>query len=229
MDIRKRFFKESDIPYEDLKRLGISKLDILSLDRKNIDALLSGYRTKLFDMDFTNNNGERIAFKGKISLYRKEDDSVGIKVHPARHDILNDINLKQKELQKLKDGEIISKVINDEKYLVQLDKETNELLRVKTNSIHIPKYILDKELTLADRNKLKHGETITLGDSDKQVQVKLDLNNPQGISFLDYQQKQRIEYDRLNPQVTDTIQTDRNRQDFLDYQNKQESNKTLKL
>ena len=40
---------------------------------------------------------------------------------PVRPEIMNDINLKPKELERLQDNEIITKTINNEKYLVQLD------------------------------------------------------------------------------------------------------------
>ena len=65
--------------------------------------------------------------KGKISLYWKDSNNAGVKVHPVRPEIMNDINLKPKELERLQDNEIITKTINNEKYLVQLDplKQTN--------------------------------------------------------------------------------------------------------
>lgn len=49
--------------------------------------------------------------KGKISLYWKDSNNAGVKVHPVRPEIMNDINLKPKELERLQDNEIITKTI----------------------------------------------------------------------------------------------------------------------
>ena len=141
MDKKQAIFNENDIPYKELELIGISKKQIWSLDKANITALLSGKRTSLLDLSFHDNNGEEISMKGKISLYWKDSNNAGVKVHPVRPEIMNDINLKPKELERLQDNEIITKTINNEKYLVQLDPETNELLKTKIKSISIPSNI----------------------------------------------------------------------------------------
>lgn len=93
-----------------LELIGISK-QIWSLDKANITALLSGKRTSLLDLSFHDNNGEEISMKGKISLYWKDSNNAGVKVHPVRPEIMNDINLKPKELERLQDNEIITKLL----------------------------------------------------------------------------------------------------------------------
>ena len=84
MDKKQAIFNENDIPYKELELIGISKKQIWSLDKANITALLSGKRTSLLDLSFHDNNGEEISMKGKISLYWKDSNNAGVKVHPVR-------------------------------------------------------------------------------------------------------------------------------------------------
>lgn len=229
MDIKQGFFKESDIPYDDLKKLGISKLDVLSLDKQNLDALLNGKRTRLFEMTFSHGNDEPYSFKGRLSLYHKEDGSTGLRVHPVRKDIENDMKLKDKEIERLKSGELISKSVGNEKYIVQLDRETNELLKVKTKNIVIPTYIKDVELNNKQIEALKSGQSIQIGAGKDKVDVKLDLNSPRGVNIIDFEQKKKLEYDLVTPGVTDAIHTDKNRAEKIEYIQKQDSKKSIKL
>ena len=55
----------------------------------------------------------------------------------------------------LQDNEIITKTINNQKYLVQLDPETNELLKTKIKSISIPSNIKGVELDKQQKETLK--------------------------------------------------------------------------
>ena len=163
MDKKQAIFNENDIPYKELELIGISKKQIWSLDKANITALLSGKRTCLLDLSFHDNNGEEISMKGKISLYWKDSNNAGVKIHPVRPEIMNDINLKPKELERLQDNEIITKTINNEKYLVQLDPETNELLKTKIKSISIPSNIKGVELDKQQKETLKSTTVFTIG------------------------------------------------------------------
>ena len=88
MDKNQAIFNENDIPYKELELIGISKKQIWSLDQANITALLSGKRTSLLDLSFHDNNGEEISMKGKISLYWKDSNNAGVKVHPVRPEIM---------------------------------------------------------------------------------------------------------------------------------------------
>ena len=203
MDKKQAIFNENDIPYKELELIGISKKQIWSLDKANITALLSGKRTSLLDLSFHDNNGEEISMKGKISLYWKDSN--------------NDINLKPKELERLQDNEIITKTINNEKYLVQLDPETNELLKTKIKSISIPSNIKGVELDKQQKETLKSGKELILNVDKEKIAIRLDLNNPRGIKFLDFEQKQKIAYDRHNPQIIGTIHTDKNRNEYIEY------------
>jgi len=44
MNMKQTKFKENDLPYSEFQKLGLSKADILSLDKNSLEALLSGKR-----------------------------------------------------------------------------------------------------------------------------------------------------------------------------------------
>lgn len=222
MNRKQVFFKESDIPYNDLQKIGISKMDILTMGKTNLEAFLTGKRTSLFPIKGIYSNGEPFAFQGKISLYRKEDSTIGVNIHPLRNDIKNDINLKKEELDILQNGGLISKTINKEKYLVQLDTETNELLKAKVKDITIPSYIKDIELTQKDKELLKYGQNVTLKNNHETLYISLDLNSPKGVKISDtiFDLEQKIAYDRHNPQIIGTIASDKNIGEYIEYMQK---------
>lgn len=215
-------FKESDIPYSELQKIGITKMDILTMGKNNLEAFLTGKRTSMLPIKGTYANGETFAFQAKISLYRKEDKTVGVNIHPFRNEIKNDINLKQVELDILQKGGLIAKTINKEKFLVQLDTETNELLKAKVKDISIPSYIKDIELTSENKDLLKAGQNITLKSNNETLYIGLDLNSPKGVKISDtsFDLEQKIAYDRHNPQVIGTIATDKNIGEYLEYKQK---------
>lgn len=216
-------FKENEIPYAQFKELGITKQDIFSFKRDNLESLFAGKRTELIDIKGTDLRGESFSFKAKLSLARREDGSVGVNIHPMRTEIKNDFDLRGKEIECLKRGELINKIVNGERFVIQLDKETNELLRARSKDITIPNRIKDFKLSPSDREKLRQGKTIKVSDKDF---VSLDLNSPRGIVFKEnLELKKSIEYDRINPNVRGTLQTDKNDNEFMDYQKKQDSKK----
>lgn len=214
-------FKENDIPYDSLKKLGISKMDIFSMEKTNLESFLSGRRTNLFNIKGNDLNGEEFSFKGKLSLYKKDDGSTGLNIHPIRTEINNDINLKGEEIEKLKGGLIIEKMIDKQKTLIQLDKETNELLKTKVKDISIPSHIQDVELNSSQKELLKHGQPIALGlNSGKDTTyLRIDLNSVSGLKFSkeDFELKNKLAFDRANPQIVGHLQTDRNQAEYVEY------------
>ncbi len=233
MNNKQKIFKEKDIPYSLLEQIGITKMDILSLEKTSLQALLSGNRTGLMNIKGLDKKGEKFELKGRISLYRTSDDKVSLKIHPVRENIKNDIGLKDEEVEKIKKGNLIAKNIKGERYIVQLDKLTNELLRVKVKNIRIPSHIKDVELSLDQKNRLKKGESIIVESKNEKLQVNLDLNNPKGMTIENskqaFEKKQKWDYDYYNPNIVGTIQTDRNMAEFEEYNKKEHQSNGHKI
>jgi hypothetical protein len=225
MNISQSRFTERDIPYHEFEKLGFSKMDLFTkMNRNNLERLMSGKRTSVFEIRGIDSKGQDFSLMAKFSFLKKEDGTTTLNLHPVRPEIKNDIGLTDKEIKKLQNGELVSKSIENERYLVQLDKETNELLKVKTKNIIIPSHIRDAELNNAQKEQLRKGQIIAIESGKEKIQVGIDLDNQLGLKFSDknFEQKQLEAYDRQNPHVIGIVQTDRNRHEFLEYNEKQE-------
>jgi hypothetical protein len=231
MNISQTRFKEKDIPYHEFKKLGFSKEDIITkMSRDDLERLMSGKRTSLFNIQGVDSKGQDFSIMSKFSLVRKEDGSTTLHLHPVRAEIKNDIGLSDNEINRLQKGQLVAKNINGERYLVQLDKETNELLKAKTKDINVPTHIQDVELNNVQRERLRKGQLITIESGKEKIQVGIDLDNKRGLKFSnkDFEQKQKEAYDRHNPQIIGTIQTDKNRAEYLDYKESREQKSEIK-
>lgn len=231
MNISQSRFTERDIPYHEFEKLGFSKEDLITkMSRDDLEKLMSGRRTSLFKIQGIDSKGQDFAIMSKFSLVRKEDGTTTLNLHPVRPEIKNDIDLSDKEIKRLQKEQLVPKTINGERYLVQLDKDTNELLKAKTKDINVPTHIQDVELNNVQRERLRKGQLITIESGKDKIQVGIDLDNQRGLKFSDknFELRQREAYDRHNPQVIGTIHTDKNRAEYLDYKESQQQKPEIK-
>ncbi|MDO4801039.1 MAG: DUF4099 domain-containing protein [Prevotellaceae bacterium] len=217
----KQAFQEKDIPYEEFARLGYNKRDILFMNKEDLKQLLAGKRTSLMEINSVDGQKLGKSIEAKFSLQRDEDGKVKLIIHPVRNEIQNDIKLNATQLEKLKQGQIVMKKINDENYLIQLDKDNNELLKTKVKDIVIPSHIEHIELGQEQKQKLKKGEPIILVADNKEFQVSVDLNARLGYRFDSLQnleREQQIKFDQEHPEYIGVMQTDENRDQYINYQ-----------
>lgn len=106
---------------------------------------------------------------------------------PKRTEIKNDLGLTEKDIKDLKKGEAVGHTnAKGERLLVQLDKDTNNLVSVRSNDISIPNKIAGQEITPIQKEQLKNGQEIQVKDSTGQtVFAKIDLNEKTGLSLKD--------------------------------------------
>jgi hypothetical protein len=106
---------------------------------------------------------------------------------PKRTEIKNDLGLSAKDIKDLKKGEAVGhKNAKDEKVLVQLDRETNNLVSVRSRDINIPNKIAGQEITPMQKEMLRNGREIQVEDNKGQtVFAKIDLNERTGLSLKD--------------------------------------------
>lgn len=225
-------FKENEIPYQDFAKLGYTREMISELSRKDLEQLLSGRRTSLLPIKHIEGQNREFDIKAKFSLKRNNDGTVSLMVHPVREEIKNDIKLSIHELNKVKDGHVILKKIDDEKYLVQLDKENNELVKVKAKDIMIPHNIAGIELSSTQREHLKKGNPVLLEDTNYKIAVSIDLNTRSGLkaqNLNDMTLEEKIAFDRLNPGVIGYLQTDQNRNEYMEIQRQNSDGQKFKI
>ena len=178
-------FEINEIPFHTLAMLGMSKERILNLDRHNLIRFLSGRRTDIMRFDFYC-GGQRLIMDGKLLLERT-DAGVNVSIVPVRKQIQNDYNLTNAELIKLYAGKLINKHIDGQRHILQLDRETNEVLKARTNNIKLPFDIETKE-----RERLLLGKSIQIETETGKHTLRLDLLNEKRFA-IDGEQ-QRIRY-----------------------------------
>jgi hypothetical protein len=193
-------YEAKDLPYNQFEKIGMSKREVLAMPSEDLKALLSGRTTKLQTIRIKDQDVEK-TMQVKLSVERFPDGSLNLMVHPIRKEIKNDDKLNESQLEKLKQGETLiapKTSMNGEKelYLYQLDRETREIVKTRLNSISVPRYLMDIELSAKDRSNLLQGKTIDLEDRYGKVhKVAIDLIDPKGYSIKNPEQK-------LEPSIT---------------------------
>jgi hypothetical protein len=106
---------------------------------------------------------------------------------PKRTEIKNDLGLSEKDIKDLKKGEAVGHTnAKGERLLVQLDKDTNNLVSVRSKDISIPKKVAGQDITPIQKEQLKDGREIKVTDKQGQtVFAKIDLNEQSGLSLKD--------------------------------------------
>jgi len=198
-------YEAKDLPYGQFEKLGLSRKDVLGMAPEELKSLLSGRTTGLQDLKIKEQDSE-IGVKARLSLQRLADGSLTLVIHPVRNEIRNDDKLSQAQLESLKNGERViapRTSLNGEKelYLFQLDRETNEIYKVRQNSIIVPRYIMDTELTPQQRSDLMLGKAIKLEDRVGKVhEVNIDLIDSKGYSVKTRDRALEAEVIINNPQ-----------------------------
>lgn len=175
-------FTMNELPFEDLYAIGLTKEKLAKLDNSNLQKLLTGQRTDILRFDFYS-NGNRYIADGKLLLQRNQDNTVNAYVVPVRKGIQNDYALSSKEQLKLYAGDLISKKIDGQRYLLQLDRETNEVIKAKMADINLPFHLVEQE-----RYKLFSGKYIDVETERGQLRIKLDLLNEKKFAYQGEQQ-----------------------------------------
>lgn len=170
----------NELPYSQFEQLGMSKKDVQNtLSFEDLDKLLKGEKTELKPISIQTQN-QRVDIETKFSLRRNADNSIQLMLHPKRQQIDTKFDLTKEEQSRLEIGEPVLKKVNaDKAYLYQMDKDTKEIMRIQQSKIFVPDHIEDIQLSQAQKERLRIGETIELEKQDKKLSVKLDLNRPQ--------------------------------------------------
>lgn len=191
-------YEAKDLPYSQFEKIGLSKREVLSLPPDELKALLSGRTTSLQTIKIREAEVEQ-SMKVKLSLQRLPDGSLNLMVHPIRNELKNEDKLSSAQLENLKKGETViapkaSMNGENELYLFQLDQETNEIIKTRLNSISVPRYLMDRELTAQDKSDLLKGKTMELADKNGTIhKISIDLVDPLGYSIRDTEAGQSLE------------------------------------
>ncbi|CEN52810.1 putative integral membrane protein [Capnocytophaga canis] len=153
------------------------------------------------NIDFRETPDNKLKIQDKVSLRKLVIGAVliispiagiALMMTPKRNEIKqsndNSLKLNKKDIESLKQGNIITKNNSkNERVVMQIDKDTNELVTVKAKDITIPNKIGGVVLTPAQKESLSKGYEINLQNEslNKTYSVKLDLNSKNGIDIKD--------------------------------------------
>ena len=203
---------KEQLPVREFERLGIKKDRLHQLPKNEMHALLSGYPSHMKFLTFKDKDGVTQKVNAKLSVYQIKDGNIGLKVHPFRREIKNDMNLTQKELDKLKSGESVNKTLNRQQFLIQLDQSINELRRIKTEKIKVAGSVGNTKLSAYQKADLRAGKTIIVKDSKGiEKRIKLDLSSPSGISV----ENQKLGKHKTSAQESDENQVSSRQQEHI--------------
>ena len=173
---------KEQLPMQQFERLGIQKERMDTWPKDELKALLSGYPGQIKFLTFKDNEGTLQKINARLSVYQALDGNIGLKIHPFRKEIKNDLQLTQKEIEQLKSGESIRTTSQGNRYLVQLDQSINELRRIRIDQIRVADKIGNTRLSVPQQEDLKSGKTITIKDgSGNEKRMRIDLSSPSGI------------------------------------------------
>lgn len=168
------YFKLDEIPYNELKKVGIKEKSILRRE-EDVAKLLSGKMTDFFKLKLKDLN---VDLEAKLSLVR-EGTKVSLMIHPILKEIDKSWNLTEKEKETLQKGDLIVKVKDGEEYLVQLDKETKTLLTMEKEKLKVPDNYRGHEFSNEEKLVLKNAGKVKLPNSST---VKIDFKNLYNIT-----------------------------------------------
>jgi hypothetical protein len=129
---------------------------------------------------------------------------------PKRTEIKNDLGLSDKDIKALKQGEAVGHTnAKSEKILVQLDKDTNNLVSVRSKDISIPNKVAGQEITPIQKEQLRNGQEIQVKDKIGQtVFAKIDLNEKTGLSLKDENGQKITTAPEQKPDITSKQEQD---------------------
>lgn len=185
--------KIDKLPFEQLKKIGLDKEDILNFTKTSLNALVNGHRTDLIKIEVPNpnplnNDQKTIPLVGKLQIVKDYNSGESKAVfHTRESELNNSYKLSTQEIEKLKQDQfsLIPKQFENqsgEKYdlLIALDKDLNKLVAINPKNINPPDTINNQPLTEQQKFHFKKGNPITIQGE----QYIVNPTNELGISNL---------------------------------------------
>ena len=199
------------------------------------EKLLNGEITPLLEIRDQMDNGIVATMPVKFRLERSDDGKAVLKAYPVSKDIVSDLKLTEAERRNLQDGDVIKKDIREgnrtREMFLQLDQETKSLLKRDIKSVELEKRMDElehvKDITLGQnqRQAIREGKPVELEVGDTKVTVGVDLRQNSGFKSIDgdmgeWKRQQEIKWDMANPGQMGYWQTDENRWEYKQTQEK---------
>ena len=225
----KKAFLEEEIPYGKLETLGISRRAFLSMPKDLVDPIINGKVSPILKAHIKAKNGKTMEIPMKIQLSRDDDGSIKLLTYQRTKQIQNDFELTPRELERVKNGEVIRKELEEngirKMKFIQLDCETNALIPKSVARVRIAEKLRDMEkindieLGANQKQAAQEGKPLELNVGDQKVTVGVDLREPQGFKIVngdmkEWERQMKIKYDEEHEGFMGYVQTDENRWEY---------------
>lgn len=236
--INKTQFLAEEIPFNEFQQVGISRKDVMNMPKDMIDKLLKGGFSPIIELKPTAFTGEQVNLLAKIQLVRTPEGIPELRIYPVSPTIRNSVNLREDEIEQLKEGKTISKELRQDGkrklIYVELDHETNHLiiadakrlrLSDKLNNINGElqlngvSSIRDIELGANQKQQIREGKPVELDVGHQKVTVGVSLKESNGFKIVkgdmeEWKREKEIKWDIANPGKMGYWKTEQNRWEY---------------
>nr|WP_121270954.1 DUF4099 domain-containing protein [Pedobacter schmidteae] len=163
---------ESELPVDDLVRVGLWKDGKPAISSENLQAMLAGRRTELITLENVQADGFLIRqLDVKLSLHRSDSGWISLQAHPIHHQIQKHPLLDEKEMQQLtgKSRSNIAKAVDGTggkatTRIFEYDDQTKEFISYTPQEVQAPERVNGEMLTPKQKEAFQFGEPVQLTD-----------------------------------------------------------------
>lgn len=232
------------LPYTELAKVGLSRELLETMPSQFVDALKRGEVTPIVKISVVASNGAVVTLPLRLQVVHDGTSAEPrLMAFPTRSQLDNTLNLSRYELEKLRDGETLSKelMINGkrEAHLIQYDGRTNSLVHTPAAAMRLDERmrelesINDIQLGSQQKEQIRLGRPVELSVGDEKVTVGVDLREPHHFKVIkgdmeEWKRRELERYDIAHPEVMGFVKTDRNRWEYQQVVNRQSHNSGLR-
>lgn len=246
--VNQQKFLMNDMPWEELKKIGMTEEAFLDLPKDSIDRILTGNLSPLMKMTFVDKDGNAMKVPESMKLEQNEDMTVPVKfrlerdadgkvtlmLHPKKSEIdlkIGDTQLTADQVKRMKNQESVLTEVRkggkDEKCYVQLDQDLNVVHMVREKDVVIPNAIGDVVIGTKQAQQIREGKPVQLEVGDTKVTVGVDINSRNGFRIVEgdmdlWRQRKLEQWDKVTPGVKGYWKTSENGWEYELHHNKEE-------
>lgn len=216
---------ENPLLISQFKNIGLAREDVKGLPEEVKNALVSGSLSPLMLIRLKDEDNKAYLFPLKVQIVQDEKtNQPKLNMYGVNKQLENTLNLDRQNFEDFKKGGILLLNEKNERYLIQLDPETKNILKLpvkefeKTFEERLPdvQKILDIELGKEQKQQIKEGKPVTLDVGGENVTIGVDLRSPNAFKALngdmkEWERQKAIDYDIAHPEYVGIVQTDQNR------------------
>lgn len=180
-----------NIPYDELAHLGLDRQMVDDLPQPAMDSLLQSRPTPLLSLRIQRPDGGVKDFHGRVILLKFDDDNVHAVVIPRMKTIMGLEDFDMDEQEHLLGGNVLKIKEPTGSYYAQLDKVTNQVLKMESAGIDYNMSVISgnennaKYFNTTSLTDLSEGRPVTLQNDEGpgMCTIGIDLLTPTGIRF----------------------------------------------